>query len=199
MSSIQELIGKIEKNQKKNQKISENSQKKEIKKRSPEEISAAREKFSGHKKNDTPKKTEFGIKKGKNKTSKTNLKSKNTTDKKSPNTKKSKKPKSPVKKRFFVTQVCTSKKSCGEKFGPYVWERLCNDYNQDPNCKSFEIQGFLFEQSPCQGACKKSANIRIKEENASAHTQFSYLTPIKASKLIKMIKSGASPENIKRL
>jgi len=161
MTSIQELIGKIEKNQKKISKISENSQKKEIKKRSPEEISTAREKFSGRKKSDTPKKAEFGIQKGKNKTSKTNTKSQPITDKKSPNTKKSKKPKSAVKKRFFVTQVCTSKKSCGEKFGPYVWERLCNDHNQDPNCTSFEVQGFLFEQSPCQGACKKSANIRL--------------------------------------
>lgn len=193
MSSIQSLVGKIEKNQKKNIQTSEKTRtKKEVKKLSPEEIEAKRAKFStNHSAKQSEKKTE----------QKKNRQPESSSTKKvtAPNNLKKKKKGDNKKKRFFVTQVCTSKKSCGEKMGPYVWERLCNDYNQDPNCESFEIQGFLFEKSPCQGACKKSANIRMKEENAEKHTQFSYLSPIKASKLIKMIKSGASPENIKRI
>lgn len=208
MSSIQDLIGKIEKNQKKkpeNSKTPRSEQKRKpektpvkkiIKKQTPEEIAAAREKFSGQKSNTEEKipqkKTRGGIKKGVNKNT-------SAPKKIAPKKREKKKGNSTAKKRFFVTQVCLSKKSCGEKFGPYVWERLCNDYDQDPACESFEIQGFRFERSPCQGACKKSANIRMKEKNAPTHTQFSYLTPLKASKLIKMIKSGASPDNIKRL
>ena len=208
MSSIQDLIGKIENNKKTSEKIKEKSRgkssgksipKKPVQKKSSEEIATARKKFSGKKAENSVAKT--FIKKGINKKSEKKIKpgfSQKQKNKPASSKKQSNK-NSAIKKRFFVTQVCTSKKSCGEKFGPYIWERLCNDYNQEPECDSFEVQGFRFERSPCQGACKKSANIRMKEDKAERHTQFSYLTPIKASKLIKMIKSGASPENIKRI
>ncbi len=189
MSSIQDLIGQIEKNQKKPEKISI-QKKKPVLKTNPSEAKKSETKKivkkSIQKKVTNTKEKSGGKEKGRNKIpNKTPKKKKNTS----------------AKKRFFVTKVCMSKKSCADNsFAPYVWERLCNDYNQDPKCDSFEVQGFRFEKSPqCQGLCKKSANIRIQEENVPTHTQFSYITPIKASKLIKMIKSGASPENIKKL
>ncbi len=200
MSSIQDLIGKIEKSQQKKEGITpaEKREKKEVKKLSPEEMQKKRENF---KKSHNCCSSENSGKKCEGK--KIGSFSKNNTSEKIENkktgAKKSGKKKTEnKKKRFFVTQVCMSQKSCGNHYGPYVWERLCNDFGQDPECDSFEIQGFRFEKSPCQGACKKAANIRIKEENDTRHTQFSYITPIKASKLIKIIKSGASPDNIKK-
>ncbi len=185
MSSIQDLVKKIEKNQ---QRVKQNTIFSEQKKKESEELSTEENKKK------SPFKKYINLQK----------KEENILQKKIENKdeKKIGKKGTPVK-RFFVTQVCTSKKACGEHYGPYIWERLCHDFDQDPECESFEIQGFRFEKSPCQGNCKQKSNIRIKEEKIGEEsgkvTQFSYITPIKASKLIQNIKSGASPENIKRL
>ena len=197
MTTINDLVAKIENNQKIN-----TEKKREYNSKKPgnsDNRFNKKEQKRGNENNET-KKTEQRDRR----TEKTSERSTGKSSEKQAlrNTNKSNnKPKSKknIKKKFYVAKVCMSQKSCGKHYAPYVWERLCNDYNQDPECDSFEIQGFQFEKSPCQGACKKPANIRIKEEGSTKHTQFSYITPLKASKLIKNIKSGAAPENIKNL
>jgi len=111
--------------------------------------------------------------------------------------KKQKKKKSP---RKLIFTVCNSKKSCGEHYGSYIWERVCNENNEDTKKEEFEKGGITFVKGhTCQGLCKKSSNIRVEEPTKKKRTQFSYMTPLKAVKLAKSLQSGAAPENIKKL
>ncbi len=110
------------------------------------------------------------------------------------------KPKKKKPRRKLVFTVCNSKKSCGEHYGPYIWERVCNENNEDINIEEFEKNGITFKKSHvCQGRCKKASNVRIAEPAKDKTTQFSYMTPLKAVKLAKSLQSGAAPENIKKL
>ncbi len=96
--------------------------------------------------------------------------------------------------------MCNSKKSCGEHYGPYIWERICNENDVDPQKEEFEKNGITFKNSHvCQGRCKKASNVRVAEPAKEKTTQFSYMTPLKAVKLAKSLHSGAAPENIKKL
>ena len=101
--------------------------------------------------------------------------------------------------REFIVKVCTSKKSCGELYGPFIWERICNEHNEKIDQDSFEKNGIIYKKSACQGLCKRSSNVQVEDPQKKKTTQFSYMTPLKAAKLISSIRSGANPENIKRL
>ncbi len=128
---------------------------------------------------------------------KINKKIESTKSSKSGKLNKPKKKKAPRKLTFTV---CNSKKSCGEHYGPYIWERLCNENNQDSKIEEFEKNGITFKNSHvCQGRCKKASNVRVAEPAKEKTTQFSYITPLKAVKLAKSLQSGAAPENIKKL
>jgi len=116
------------------------------------------------------------------------------------NTVKKTKPKKKKAPRQLIFTVCNSKKSCGENYGPYIWERVCNENNKDIKIEEFEKNGITFKKSHvCQGRCKKASNIRVAEPAKDKTTQFSYMTPLKAIKLAKSLQSGAAPENIKKL
>ncbi len=135
-------------------------------------------------------------------------KKKNTTENKTGNSKntivkpvtKKTKPKKKKSPRKLILSVCASKKSCGEHYGPYIWERMCNENDIPPSVEEFENNGITYKKSHvCQGRCKKASNIRVEEPAKKKTTQFSYMTPLKAVKLAKSLKSGAAPENIKKL
>lgn len=121
------------------------------------------------------------------------------------NQKKKVKPTSLIKKgkqkkyREFSVKICTSMKSCGENYGPYIWERVCNEHNQPHDTESFVAKGITYKKSPCQGYCKRKSNVQVEDTNTEKKTQFHYMNPIKTAKLIKNIENGANPENIKRL
>jgi hypothetical protein len=110
---------------------------------------------------------------------------------------KSEKPKK--QRRQLIYSVCTGKKMCGEHYGQYIWERLCNEHNIEITKEEFEKNGITFKKSICQGMCKKASNIKVVEPLKEKSTQFSYMTPLKAVKLAKSLNSGAKPENIKKL
>lgn len=107
---------------------------------------------------------------------------------------------SPQKKsRTFTVKVCTSQKSCGDHYGPFIWERICNENNEKIDQDSFEKNGITYKKSACQGRCKRASNVQVEDTKKNKTTQFSYMNPLKAAKLISSIRSGAAPENIKRL
>ena len=115
-------------------------------------------------------------------------------------TEKKQKPKKKKSPRKLTFTVCNSKKSCGEHYGPYIWERVCNENGEDTKKEEFEKGGITFKKGhTCQGLCKKSSNVRVEEPAKKKRTQFSYMTPLKAVKLAKSLQSGAAPENIKKL
>lgn len=111
------------------------------------------------------------------------------------NSKKNSKPKA---KKQYTVRICTSQKSCGGNYGPYIWERLCNEHDQNSDQESFESNGIIYEKSQCQGHCKKSSNVQVTSEG-KVEGQFHYMNPIKTVKLSDSIKNGANPGNIKRL
>ena len=105
----------------------------------------------------------------------------------------------PKKARNFTVRVCTSKKSCGDHYGPFNWERICNEHKVPIDQESFVKNGITYTKSPCQGLCKRSSNVQVVNDDTKKISQFSYMTPLKSVKLISSIRSGADPQNIKRL
>ena len=104
-------------------------------------------------------------------------------------------------KRKIIIKVCTSKKSCSKKFSKYIWERFCNENNvSDYEVERFEAGNLIFEKSGCLGECKRSPNIKVYEEgNEKGGNIFSYMNPLKSVKLLKRLKSGNKPRDIKNL
>lgn len=101
-------------------------------------------------------------------------------------------------KKHYTVRVCTSKKSCGGNYGPFIWERLCNEHDINPEEESFELHGVRYTKSQCQGFCKKSSNVQVTD-GKSPVAQFHYMTPLKSVSLMKSLQKGANPANIKRL
>ena len=170
-----------------------------------DKLAAFEEKLLGVKKPSSPvvKKNKFLAKKPAKKTLQktSSVKTSGKTSGKSPVvTEKKQKPKKKKSPRKLTFTVCNSKKSCGEHYGPYIWERVCNENGEDTKKEEFEKGGITFKKGhTCQGLCKKSSNVRVEEPAKKKRTQFSYMTPLKAVKLAKSLQSGAAPENIKKL
>jgi len=178
-----------------------------------DKLAAFEEKLLGVKKTSSPvvKKNKFLAKKPEKKPAKKivqkpssvkdPVKSSGKTSGKAPVvTEKKQKPKKKKSPRKLTFTVCNSKKSCGEHYGPYIWERVCNENGEDTKKEEFEKGGITFKKGhTCQGLCKKSSNVRVEEPAKKKRTQFSYMTPLKAVKLAKSLQSGAAPENIKKL
>lgn len=101
-------------------------------------------------------------------------------------------------KKHYRVRVCTSQKSCGSGYAPFIWERLCNEHGINPELESFESHGVQYQKSQCQGFCKKSSNVQITD-GTSPVAQFHYMTPLKSVSLMKSLQKGVSPANIKRL
>lgn len=99
----------------------------------------------------------------------------------------------------IVIKICTSKKACGDHYGEYNWERICNDHGQNITKNTFTAKGITFikGENSCQGLCTKKSNIQVIKN--SEITQFSYMTPLKASKLVSFINNGTPIKNIKKL
>jgi hypothetical protein len=101
--------------------------------------------------------------------------------------------------RNITIKICTSKKACGDNYGEYNWERICNDYGQTPSKDTFTANGITFIKgvNSCQGLCTKKSNIQVIKNNEII--QFSFMTPLKTSKLVNFIRNGTPVKNIKRL
>lgn len=112
--------------------------------------------------------------------------------------KNSPKPKRNIKGKYLV-RVCTSLKSCGDNYGPYIWERLCNEHDIDPEQESFEAKGIEYQKSQCQGFCKKKSNVQVIGGKKQKTTQFHYMNPIKGAKLMDNLEQGANPDTMRRL
>ncbi len=102
------------------------------------------------------------------------------------------------KKEYFIS-VCTSSKACKKRASKYVWERCCNEHNRENfEEESFEDGNLHFRQSQCMGLCKQGPNVKVSEDEEGKDASiFSWMNPIKIAKLLKRLKSGNDPKDIK--
>ncbi len=107
--------------------------------------------------------------------------------------------KSKTQKKRFTIRICCSQKSCGEHYGKYIWERVCNEHGIPPDREKFSTGLLIYEKSQCQGFCEQPSNVQVVEEGSTSPKQFSYMNPLKTIKLVQLIRQGNEPENIKRL
>ncbi|MEI7511277.1 MAG: (2Fe-2S) ferredoxin domain-containing protein [Candidatus Peregrinibacteria bacterium] len=103
------------------------------------------------------------------------------------------------KKKEYLVSVCTSPKACKKRASQYVWERCCNEHGiTDFTVESFEDGGITFRQTQCLGLCKQGPNVKVAEEQDGKDASFfSWMNPIKMAKLMKRLRSGNDPKDIK--
>jgi len=104
-----------------------------------------------------------------------------------------------VQKKHFIIRICCSQKSCGDQYGKYIWERVCNEHGIPTDREKFSTGLLTYEKSQCQGRCKEASNVQVIEEKEKTVKQLGYMTPLKMVKLLQILKKGGDPENIKRL
>ncbi|MBI5414032.1 (2Fe-2S) ferredoxin domain-containing protein [Candidatus Peregrinibacteria bacterium] len=95
-------------------------------------------------------------------------------------------------------RVCRSQKSCERNRAKYIWERICNELEIDPNSEKISMGNLSVEPSGCQGNCKYSPNIQVVDEETGEVSQFVDVNPIEAAKILKKLLSGISEKGISR-